>query len=805
MVMVRARGRRPVVALVAFALAAGTAVGVMQAWDTSGAAAAKCSAMSAPVFQRVNPVTSATLLTPWAAEATQAGSKYGFTSDRGTPFRAAPAPSAGLVAVHRLYRAKTKDFVWMRDAAEMATARTKYGYLDQGTNFYASATATSCTTPVHRFRRSDMHGYVVGGTARATLVRDGWVDEGPAFHAAVLVTRSATPTVTKSPTTTPTPTVTATPTVTPTTPGGGTSPLGLDNTGTKLPDTNYDVPAGAVFLATTGNDSNPGTLSAPVRTINKAVALVLPGGTIVVRGGVYRDWMNSGGSFTGTSKSLTLQAYPHESPWFDGTDVKNTGWLSDGKGHWYQAWSTPSFCGGRYYERRYDNQLATNLGPCTHKDMSMDPSNPAAGDPQMAFLDGAYLHQTTSLAEATPGNFYYDWANRRIYLGSNPAGHTVELASRPKALILSGTGSKVLGIGFRRYATNEFTGTITNTAVTISATNALVENSVFTKMAGQALYLQPRGGTVRRTVFAANGFNGMGSNGHAGGDGRRDGLLVESSIFNNNNAEKFGTGCALSCAQAGVKIAHMVGFTMRNNIFENNRGFGMWCDNDCQGGVMVNNIARFNTQAGLYYEISSGGIIASNLIYGNKQHGIRMASATTKIYNNTIVNNGGFIWIYDDPRNKAHPGGVRVGPDTRNVEFVNNVVSGSALALQAQGTSTTATNTVPDQFFRAFDYNSWFRTGGAGQGLIYWVPPADRVTYTSLSGLRAAKGFEAHGIDVSAGSDPFFTDQAAGNYTVRRSSPAYRSGTPLPADVAKAIGVASGTAVDRGALIWPGR
>lgn len=584
------------------------------------------------------------------------------------------------------------------------------------------------------------------------------------------------------------------PTPPPPTPSG---PLaGLDATGKTIPDTNYAIPSGAIFLATNGSDTNAGTQAAPVATLNRAIALVPTNGTIVVRGGTYRDWYNNGTSHRIVSKPFSLQAYPHEQPWFDGTDViAASRWKSDGAGRWYVDWSTPSFCDGKYYDYKYDAQPTTNQGPCSHYDMYRDPANPAAGDPQMVFIDGVNLHEVTSLAQATPGNFFYDWSARRIYIASNPNGRTIELAARPVAIIAGGQvgGYKFRGIGFRRYATNEFHN-LTGAAVYVGANDTLVENCVFTEMAAGALTLQPRGGVLQRTVLARNGFTAAGGNGHAHTDGLDDGLLVQNNIVAENNTERFGTNCTVSCAQGGIKNAHLRRFTVRNNLFANNYlGSGYWCDYECTGGVIVNNVA-YGNDIGIFLEVGNDSIIASNLAYENDESGMRVLSANTKVYHNTLVNNGKHdIWVYDDSRD-ATP----VSPNVVNVAVESNIISTNAV------TNFYASNaqTGPNTYFSALDYNSYYRVNGCEKAVFMWQDTT-RVNYKSIAALRADRGWERNGHDLCTGSDPFFVDQAADDYRVRSSSVAYRTGKPLPADVAAALGLTAGSIHSRGAIDWP--
>ncbi|MGO7983938.1 DUF1565 domain-containing protein, partial [Rhizobium johnstonii] len=54
-------------------------------------------------------------------------------------------------------------------------------------------------------------------------------------------------------------------------------------------DASYAVPAGALFVATDGDDTADGSLENPFRTIGAAIAAAKPGGTIVVRAGDYHE------------------------------------------------------------------------------------------------------------------------------------------------------------------------------------------------------------------------------------------------------------------------------------------------------------------------------------------------------------------------------------------------------------------------------------------------------------------------------------------------------------------------------------
>ncbi len=74
------------------------------------------------------------------------------------------------------------------------------------------------------------------------------------------------------------------------------------------------------YVATSGLDTDPGTLSNPYKTITKAISVSVPGDTIYVRGGThaYNAKINIASSKAGTASSrYWLLAYPNERPVLD--------------------------------------------------------------------------------------------------------------------------------------------------------------------------------------------------------------------------------------------------------------------------------------------------------------------------------------------------------------------------------------------------------------------------------------------------------------------------------------------------------
>ena len=77
----------------------------------------------------------------------------------------------------------------------------------------------------------------------------------------------------------------------------------------------------AFYVSTTGNDSNPGTISSPWRTIQHAANSVKAGDTVYVRGGMYNESVNIPASGSAIAGSITFQTFPGESAILDGTGL----------------------------------------------------------------------------------------------------------------------------------------------------------------------------------------------------------------------------------------------------------------------------------------------------------------------------------------------------------------------------------------------------------------------------------------------------------------------------------------------------
>ena len=79
--------------------------------------------------------------------------------------------------------------------------------------------------------------------------------------------------------------------------------------------------AATYYVATTGSDSNAGTLAAPFKTLTRAASAVKPGDVVEVRGGVYNAIANLYNSKGTSAARIIFRNYAGETPIIDGSGM----------------------------------------------------------------------------------------------------------------------------------------------------------------------------------------------------------------------------------------------------------------------------------------------------------------------------------------------------------------------------------------------------------------------------------------------------------------------------------------------------
>ena len=288
--------------------------------------------------------------------------------------------------------------------------------------------------------------------------------------------------------------------------------------GTAVGAAQYPVPDGAVIVATNGNDGAAGTAAAPLRTVVRALQVVPAGGTIVVRGGSYFEKVT-------VTKRVTIQAWPGETVWFDGS-VPTAGWVADGDDWRLDGWTT-EFDSSPTFTRGAPDATEAYWG-------FVNSAYPMAAHPDQLFVDSVAMQQVGSRGAVVANTFYHDRAANRLYLGTDPNGRAVRASALVRAFELRADGIVLRGFGVRRYSPSvPDMGTIT-----VERPNITLENLAVTDNATTGVFVGSSNAVIRGVYIARSGMLGLSGN-HA------DNLLVDRVLSEANNLEHFEFGARL--------------------------------------------------------------------------------------------------------------------------------------------------------------------------------------------------------------------------------------------------------------------
>jgi parallel beta-helix repeat protein len=536
----------------------------------------------------------------------------------------------------------------------------------------------------------------------------------------------------------------------------------------------YAIPAGAVSGSTTGSDSAPGSAAGPVRTIARALALAPAGGTVVLRGGTYHE------TVTISSKKVTIQSYPREAVWLDGS-VPVSGWVQDGASWRHDGWTS-----------RFDASVGFNQGAkdgTTPGWQWVNPAYPMAAHPDQIFIDGVQQRQVASRDRVVAGTFFLDEATSKLYLGTNPTGKAVRGTTLAKAISIRTAGTVVRGIGVRRYAPSIWhIGAVTAERPSVRIENVRIEDSATIGLGVTAASV-----VVNRTSVLRAGLLGV----HAG---TADGLQVLNSRIDGNNWERFNS----APVSGGIKAGIARGILINNSSISGNLGHGYWSDVSVYNTRVLNsNIVR-NAATGVFLEISAYGTIANNLIDGNGAEGIKINNTSNVVvYNNTVVRNARPINIVQDPRTPAntsyghdprYPNDPAmtwlVGPVTvrNNVIGLPNNNGNCVLCVEDYTHTRTAAQmgvtSNSNVFNRVNSLNpDWLTVWSRG------TTNPNPAVYGTLSAYRTATGQDR----VSLAYDGTIVVTSTGALTSTVKSKAPTVATALPSSISALVGQPAGT------------
>ncbi|MEU4287710.1 right-handed parallel beta-helix repeat-containing protein [Kribbella sp. NPDC026596] len=300
---------------------------------------------------------------------------------------------------------------------------------------------------------------------------------------------------------------------------------------------------------------------------------------------------------------------------------------------------------------------------------------------EQLFLDSKHLTRVATLDKVAPGTFYADYAANAIYLGSNPAGHAVEMSKTPTAIESSATGVTVRGLTIEHFATPPQGG-----AVVLGLGWKVIANDIRWNHAVGAMLVNADGAVLERNHIHSNGQLGVGQYSTLKG-------TISANEVSYNNTDGFWIA---DWESGGIKTTWSSGGWVTGNLIQYNRGVGLWSDAYDDGRTFNSNQILDNVADGIRYEIGRNGVIEDNVISDNgfgtgrgsgtslwDGGGINVnTSSNVQVRDNVVANNVNGISIQSRTRGSG-PWGTNVLRDI--------VVSGNKVTMRG---GTTATGMV---------------------------------------------------------------------------------------------------------------
>jgi hypothetical protein len=234
-------------------------------------------------------------------------------------------------------------------------------------------------------------------------------------------------------------------------------------------------------------------------------------------------------------------------------------------------------------------------------------NRPRCNRPEDVFVNDAPLIHVDSLAAVNAESYFFDYGADRIYIGQDPAGKKIEVATSRFAFNASADNVTVRGLIVEKYAIPAQMGAI---GEQFPRAGWLVENNEVRWNHGVGVVIG-RGGTVRNNYIHHNGQMGFGGGGFSQPDGA--GIRIEG----NEVAHNLWNGTDPGWEGGGSKIAFSQGMIVRNNYVHDNAGPGLWTDGDNLNTLYEYNTVTNNGRDGIKHEVSLAATVRNNILIGN--------------------------------------------------------------------------------------------------------------------------------------------------------------------------------------------
>lgn len=472
-------------------------------------------------------------------------------------------------------------------------------------------------------------------------------------------------------------------------------------------------------------DAGAGTRARPYRTLAYAMSQLMPGDTLRIAAGTYREAL----IFPARAWSLdkpTLIVGDRAGVTLLGTDIVN-GWTRQANGLFVkQPWPQQP------QQVLLKNRPLTQIGGTIFDGYPERPDHPLAGLHRQQ--GGIWPTRIAPRQGPMPADsFFYDGARRALVIRTDAKvlrDGDVEVATRPYLLLgREVAGITVSNIHFRHANTSTLSR---QGALTLSGNGNRLRHLTVEDMDGAGIEVAGDGNLIADCVVTRSGYLGIKARG-------RYNRIVGNEVSDNNirgfnkwweaGGMKFiGGGGLRDSVVAGNRVHH-------------NHGDGIWFDWGNRDNTVQHNVVAYNDGFGIHYEASSGARIVANRVFANRQRGIYLPHSSDSVVAQNLVAANGLDGIAIVDEGRTDPEGKL------NLRPYGNLVLANTLAWN-DGAAVILPGAV---FGNRSDVNLYLQREGRLYFSMGW--PASHADRKNIGRWRATQAQDLHSVVVPAAID----------------------------------------------------
>jgi len=403
-----------------------------------------------------------------------------------------------------------------------------------------------------------------------------------------------------------------------------------------------------------GDDQGPGTRTQPLQTISAAAAKAMPGDTVLVLEGTYRERVDPprGGE---AGKRITYRGEPGKRVFIKGSALWQPEWRDEGDGLFSAQPADKLFDDHSPDYVDHHNPFRVQLASTPwERDGRQEVNRGFGGDPEMfyscgqVFVSGKPYREVPYQRELAAGHWFFDGQSGRIYVHFGqlkPGEQQVEISTRRRIFAPSKRGLGYITVeGFvmehcgNQYPTNFWVENrwAQKGALGLGAGHHWIVRKNIIRycktFAIDAGYVDRRSPSqyrvndnlIEQNYILENGSAGILSN-------RSENLVIRDNVIAFNNTLRFFE--IKRWEQAGIKCHGFKNGHIHHNYVANNYlTYGVWLDNQFPDSRVSHNVIVNNERAGIFLEMSDYDydrlLVDHNVVVGNHENAVYIHDAS---------------------------------------------------------------------------------------------------------------------------------------------------------------------------------